>query len=51
MVIGVVSSLRAIAKAYPATAPMIQEINDKMREVAAAMMQHQAPGEPQAPPA
>jgi hypothetical protein len=49
-VIEVVQKLRGIAKAYPSAAPSIQKINDLMREVLAAMMQHQTPGEPQAPP-
>ena len=50
MLIRVVQDLRAIAKAYPSTAPKIAQINDLMREVGMAMMQHQSPGESQAPP-
>lgn len=48
--IEVVQKLRGMAKAYPSAAPTIAKINDLMREVAAKMMQHQTPGEPQAPP-
>jgi hypothetical protein len=47
---GVVTNLRAIAKAYPAAAPKVAEANNIMREVTALMMQSQRPGEPQAPP-
>jgi hypothetical protein len=50
MVIGVVSGLRAIAKAFPATAPDIAQINDLMRQVMAKMMSSQQTGEPAAPP-
>lgn len=50
MVIGVVQNLRAIAKAYPGTAPEITQINSLMRNVLAKMMQQQHPGEPAAPP-
>lgn len=48
--IQVVNLLRGIAKAFPGTSPKISEINNLMREVTALMMQHQEPGEPQAPP-
>lgn len=50
MAINVVQSLRTIAKAYPGTSPFIEQINDLMRQVMAKMMEHQTPGEPQAPP-
>lgn len=50
MAISIVNNLRSIAKAYPGTAPAIAEINDLMRKVMAGMMEHQNPGEPQAPP-
>lgn len=49
-VIEVVQKLRGIAKSYPAAAPTVAKINDLMRELMAAMMMHQTPGEPQAPP-
>jgi hypothetical protein len=42
--------LRAIAKAFPATAPKIADINNLMREVVAGMMQSAPTGEPAAPP-
>jgi hypothetical protein len=51
MVIGVVHNLRSIATAFPSTTPEINEINNLMRSVLAKMMQHQRPGEPEAPPA
>lgn len=50
MLIAVVHGLRAIAKAYPSTAPEISQINDLMRKVGAAMMASQQPEEPAAPP-
>ena len=50
MAIEVVRMLRAIAQAYPATAPHVAEINNLMREVMASMMSQQQPGEPAAPP-
>jgi hypothetical protein len=49
-VIEVVQKLRGIAKAYPSAAPTVAKINDLIREMMGAMMQHQTPGEPQAPP-
>jgi hypothetical protein len=49
-VIEIVQKLRGIAKAYPSAAPTVAKINDLMREMMAAMMQHQTPGEPMAPP-
>jgi hypothetical protein len=49
-VIAIVSKLRGIAKAYPGVAPVVSQINDLMRQVMAGMMEHQQPGEPQAPP-
>ena len=51
MAIQVVAGLRAIAKAFPATAADIAEINNKMREVTAKMMESAPTGEPAAPPA
>lgn len=50
MAIQIVSNLRAIAKAYPSAAPKVVEANNIMREIMAAMMEHQTPGEPAAPP-
>jgi hypothetical protein len=50
LAIQVVSNLRTIAKAFPAAAPHIAEINNLMRSVMAAMMQHSQTGEPAAPP-
>ena len=50
MVIGVVSGLRSIAKAFPETAEPISQINNLMRDVQAKMMKSAQPGEAQAPP-
>jgi hypothetical protein len=50
LAINVVNQLRTIAKAFPATAPRIQEINNLMREVTLLMMQGQETPEPSAPP-
>lgn len=50
LAIGVVSGLRAIAKAFPATSDKISEMNNLMREVVALMMSSQQTGEPAAPP-
>jgi hypothetical protein len=50
MAISIVQNLRTIAKAYPGTAPFVEQINDLMRKVMAGMMEHQQPGEPAAPP-
>lgn len=49
-VIEIVQKLRGLAKSYPSAAPTVTKINDLMRELLAAMMQHQTPGEPMAPP-
>jgi len=46
----IVSKLRGIAQAYPGAAPFVTQINDLMRQVMAAMLEHQSPGEAQAPP-
>ena len=51
LVIGVVNGLRAIAKAYPKAAPKVTEMLAGMREILPLIMQSQAPGEVQAPPA
>lgn len=50
MMISVVTTLRAIAKAFPEAAPKVAEANNIMQEIMSSMMQHQAPGEPAAPP-
>jgi len=50
LIIQAVQAVRAIAKAYPAAAPLVQDINNKLREVMAITMQSQNPGEPAAPP-
>jgi hypothetical protein len=50
LAIQVVSNLRSIAKSFPSTAPHIANINNLMRAVMAAMMEHSQVGEPQAPP-
>lgn len=49
-IILVVQTMRGIAKAYPAAAPIVSEINDKLREILPIVMQSQTPGEPMAPP-
>ncbi len=48
--IGVVNTLRGIAKAYPAASPHVQKINDELRNVMAIMMQASQPAEAQAGP-
>lgn len=48
--IGVASALRAIAKAYPGTAPLVSQMNDLLRQVTAKMMEGAQTGEPQAGP-
>lgn len=45
-----VSIFRDIAKAYPAAAPHVQNINLEVREIMKKIMEHQEPGEPAAPP-
>lgn len=50
LAIDVVSKLRTIAKAFPATASEIQQINDLMRSVTAKMMAGAQSAEPSAPP-
>jgi hypothetical protein len=50
LVIGVVNGLRAIAKAYPKAAPIVSDIQGRMRELLPIVMQSQSPGEAQAPP-
>ena len=45
-----VSIFRDIAKAYPAAAPHVQNINLEVREIMRKIMEHQEPGEPAAPP-
>jgi hypothetical protein len=50
LAIRVVSDLRSIAKAFPATSSKVAEINNLMREVVAGMMQSAPTGEPAAPP-
>jgi hypothetical protein len=49
-VMTVVSTVRGIAKAFPATAPEIMQINDLMRQVQQKMMASQPVGEAMAPP-
>jgi hypothetical protein len=50
LAIGVVNQLRAIAKAFPKTAPKVAEVNNLMREITAVMMESQQTPEPAAPP-
>lgn len=50
LVLDVTRSLRAIAAAYPGAAPIVAEMNDKVRDLMRVIMQHQQTGEPQAPP-
>lgn len=45
-----VSIFRDIARAYPAAAPHVQNINLEVREIMRKIMEHQEPGEPAAPP-
>jgi hypothetical protein len=50
LAIDTVNNLRQIARAFPSTVPLIQQINDLMREVTAQMMQGGETPEPAAPP-
>lgn len=50
MGIKVVDLLRAISKAYPATAPHVRQVMEDMRPVMAAMMTQGQTGEAAAPP-
>jgi hypothetical protein len=50
LAISTVNNLRQIARAFPSTAPIIQQINDLMREVTARMMAGSETPEPQSPP-
>jgi hypothetical protein len=45
-----ISNLRAIAKAFPETAPFIRDMLAIAPKVQQAMMKRVQPGEPQAPP-
>lgn len=49
-VIRIVTDLRGLAKAYPAVAGEVSKMMDNMQKIQGLMMQHQNPGEPQAPP-
>jgi hypothetical protein len=49
-IIGVVNTLRDIAKAFPAASPHVTRINDELREITAIMMESSQQGEPAAPP-
>ena len=51
LTIEAVKALTAIAKAFPVTAGDIAEMNNKMREVTAKIMESAPTGEPAAPPA
>lgn len=48
--LGVTRVLTALGKQYPGAAPIIAQINDLLPKVGMAIMEHQTPGEPQAPP-
>jgi len=48
--IDIVSSLRGLAKAYPAASPHIQDALDDIREAMGKIMESTQPGESQAPP-
>jgi hypothetical protein len=50
-VIGIIQDLRSLARAIPGAAPGIAEINEIFSsKVMPAIMAHQRPGEPAAPP-
>lgn len=51
MVRTLVVGLQAIAKAYPQTSPIVAQINPLLSKMGLLVMEHQAPGEPAAPPA
>jgi hypothetical protein len=48
--IGIVNTLRGIAKAIPQSAPHVAEANEAIQKIMAASMQAAQPAEPQAPP-
>jgi hypothetical protein len=48
--IAVVSTLRAIAKAYPAASPFVEKALEPIPKIGMIMMQNVEPGEPQAGP-
>lgn len=51
MILDVVKLLRSFAKAYPEASPVIQEFFvSGVPKMQAAVMAHQQPGEPMAPP-
>jgi hypothetical protein len=50
LAIQLVSTARALAKAFPSCAPEMSKINDLMQQAQAKMMQSVHPGEPQAGP-
>jgi len=50
MMIQLVAAVRAIAKAFPQTAPEMSKINDLIAQAQAKIMQSAVPGEPQAGP-
>ena len=51
MMLQVVNGLRSIAKAFPGASPAVAKINEIIRgEMMPALMQHNEPSEPAAPP-
>jgi hypothetical protein len=50
LVISIVHNVRALAKMYPKVAPLVAEVNEKMREMLPLIMQSQPSAETQAPP-
>jgi len=48
--ISVVNTLRGIAKAFPEASPHVQEANEAIRRIMAAIMKNSQQGEPAAPP-
>lgn len=49
-VLNVVRTLTDLAQNYPAAAPHVRKINDEVRFIVQAIMQHQQASEPAAPP-
>lgn len=50
LAVGVTSGLVQISKQFPATAPLVAQMSELMRQVMAKMMESQQTGEPAAPP-
>lgn len=50
IIIDTVQGLKQIAQDFPATAPIVMQVNDLMRQIGLKMMQDVQPPQPAAPP-